>query len=279
MCARVPSDMDHAWSRPVDLFPHTITYTVTPQIELVRKLRFFSGSFRDGCQFSCSAKHMRKKTCIKVITVSKKTNIEIFYVIYYFWLPSRNTACKNEGGCVCGTFSCICPFPDPCASLGTLQEGAASVCPGTPPGMHANASPGTPIVGAWMADAAIDWSHKLKGSATEGGVRARGTAAAAAAAESGRWLRGMALAENVVRTEGMAAAESGMCTRGRDARTRGAAAAERCVCARGTDARAEGNGGSGKGLGWNGRACKGNSGGGRPRVCKGNSGMGRGCVH
>jgi hypothetical protein len=181
---------------------------------------------------------MRKKTCIKVITVSKKTNIEIFYVIYYFWLPSRNTACENEGGCARGTFSCIRPFPDPCASPGTSREGAASVRPGTPPGMHANASPGTPIVGAQMADAAIDRSPELKGSATEGGARARGTAAAAAA-ESGGWLRGTALAENVARAEGMAAAESGMCARGRDARAREMAAAERgwggtVVRARGT---------------------------------------------
>jgi hypothetical protein len=173
---------------------------------------------------------MRKKTCIKVITVSKKTNIEVFYVIYYFWLPSRNTACENEGGCVRSTFSCLHPFPGPCASPGTLREGAASVRLGTPLGMHVNTSLGTPIVGAQMADAAINRSPKLKGSAMEGGTCVRGMAVAVVVESSG-WLRGMALAENIVCAEGMAAAESSMCARGMDARAWGASSSRKvCVC-------------------------------------------------
>jgi len=44
------------------------------------------------------------------------------------------------------------PLPDAYESPGTLWEGAPSMHPGTPPETHANASPGTPIVGAWMVD-------------------------------------------------------------------------------------------------------------------------------
>jgi hypothetical protein len=75
------------------------------------------------------------------------------------------------------------------ASPGTLWEGAASMRPGAPPETHANVSPGTPIVGARMVNAAMA-VFRIEGD-RDG--RGRTCVKGVAAAERGGCMRGTAV--------------------------------------------------------------------------------------